>query len=151
MKLLMNHLALCDQAVHPDTEVQTSPFGEFLKALSGGIPLEGECNSGSLGLWCRSQVEAFKALTAGGPAGINAQGAVPEDLERKAQPKNQPKGQAKVRKPQCSHLGADEKFKTDQAAMEHLTCCLGLKEQAAKGILAAARQKRKEADAQRAA
>ncbi|MCA9541601.1 MAG: hypothetical protein KC620_22035, partial [Myxococcales bacterium] len=67
--VLMNHIALCDQAVNPHgTEVRTVPFGEFAKAIADGIA-------------CDWLPEAAKAVTASGSGGLQAQGREPQCLD----------------------------------------------------------------------
>lgn len=83
LKMLMNHLAICNQGVHVDTEVQTEPFGEFTKAIIDGVADEPCDGDGCFACYVRGEhVESAKgAVSAGGEGGINAMGAVPEDLE----------------------------------------------------------------------
>jgi len=76
VRLLTNHIALCDQAMGLGTEAATVPLGEFAKAIANGVPLipcEGE---GCLPCWVRGEEE--KSITA---SGLAASGQVPEDLE----------------------------------------------------------------------
>lgn len=82
LRILMNHIALCDMAVNPHgTEARTAPFGEFLKAMADGVAPEPDCDGdGCMACFIRGG-ESLKAVMAGGPGGINAQGQVPQDIE----------------------------------------------------------------------
>lgn len=82
VKILMNHIALCDQGVHIDTEVRLTPFGEFLKAIVDGVPAEPCDGEGCFSCFVRGEPETDKSVvSAGGAGGINAMGLVPENLE----------------------------------------------------------------------
>ncbi len=149
LKLLMNHLAVCNQGVHVDTEVRTAPFGEFTKALLGGVPDEPCDGEGCVPCFIRGHREPGKGVvSAGGTGGINSTGAVPEDLEGAPRPGKTSGGARKASRrevgledgPQdCVHLRGRGTFASDKAAIDHMTDCLGWSAQRARDTLRLAR------------
>ena len=74
LRIMMNHLAICDQAVNPNgTRVATSGFGEFAKALSDGVPLVPDCDGDScVACFIRGDADLEVSFSrAGGPGGQN--------------------------------------------------------------------------------
>lgn len=125
VKIVLNHIALCDQGVHIDTEVRLTPFGEFLKAIVDGVPSEPCDGEGCFACFVRGEPEGEHSkavVSAGGPAGVNASGRVPEDLDRKATgaPRPLAVGDGPT---DCGHFH-DGKLPRKNAAI-HLRRCLG--------------------------
>lgn len=160
LRLLMNHFALCSQAVNPNgTEVSRSPFGpfaeslkavdaaEFYKAVAYGVPSEPDCD-GDTCLTCFVRGgEVHKAVTAGGAAGINTQGAVPQDIEgfRARALRN-----GSDRHPCKRHCGPDGCWRSDHDAVECLKGCHGLDPMVAAHLVAAGRKRKREDHAEAA-
>ena len=145
LRLLMNHCAICNQGVHVDTEVRTAPFGEFTKALIDGV------SDGLLGVVAEFvrgpavREVAKDVAAAGGADGINAQGAVPEDLEGAAKPETikdtgaaSPQSGLADGPINCGHFRAGQ-LPSDAHAFAHMTQCLGWSATRARDTLRLAR------------
>lgn len=127
LKLLMNHIALCDQAINPNgTEARLAPYPEFLKALVDGVPSEPDCDGETcVGCFFRGG-EALKGVTAG-----DAAPAVREDLEGAARPKA-------GGKPCPRHSGPKGRWRSLNDAVACLRDCHGMKESVARDVVGAA-------------
>lgn len=149
LKMLVNHCAICNQGVHVDTEVRTAPFGEFTKAIIEGVGDEACDGDGCVACYVRGpRREATKDVgSAGGAGGINAMGAVPEDLEGAAHPFTGRGERVKGNKItgleegpfNCGHF-RDGRLPSDGHAIAHMTQCLGWSATTARDTLRLARK-----------
>lgn len=137
LKMKVNHVALCTQGINDDTIAKTAPFGEFLKAVTGGIPVRDDCEpcaDGDVHCFRCFVREGAKGLTSEGAGGLHDMGAVPQDLEGQAHTELFRAAEA------CGHFDGDCRFRSHDDALAHLLQCLGWSEQQAHEALAEAQR-----------
>lgn len=137
LKLLMNSFALTSQGINPNgTEVSQTPVGEFLKAMADGVSIVPDCDGDTCVACFVRGDETHKAVTAGGPAGINAAGNVPQDIEGfRARA-------LRGTKPCPTHCNAEGVWRSDNDAAECLKTCHGLDKRVAAELVSRARKKK---------
>lgn len=140
LRILMNHVALCDQAINPATLASTVPFGEFAKAMADGVSAEPDCDGDTcLACFVRGD-DAAKAMTSDG---LTTMGATPEDVEGAPRDQSAVRGaRGAARMPCPHHCRPDGHFRSVSDAAACLTDCHGLDVNVAKHIVRAARAHR---------
>lgn len=152
LKIMMNHLAICDQAVNPNgTRVSTARFGEFAKALADGVPFMPECDGETcVDCFVRGPefTEAAKAISVGGAGGLGAggQNIMPQSFGTS----RVPAGHSEAPGRGCKHCDPKTgKWPSLAAAKKCLVECTGKTSDEATSLLKAATERNKRLSAGR--